>query len=104
MMALSSSMHGVEHAVGIAAALPVALANLLVEQRRILRRVNLDVLAAEPRQLGDLAPGEVDEIGEVGVAGRVRGARLLRIVVRGRLLRAEQRHLDRLASSGRAGR
>ena len=41
----------VEHLVGIAAALAVALANRLVEQRRVLRRVDLDVVAAEPPQL-----------------------------------------------------
>ena len=62
---------GVEHPIGIAAALAVALANRLVEQPGVLRRVDLDVLAAEPRQLGDLAAGEVDEVGEVGVARRV---------------------------------
>ena len=67
---------GVEQRVGIAAALAVALADRLVEERGVLRRVDLDVLAAEPDQLRDLAPGEVDEVGEVRVARRVRGLRL----------------------------
>ena len=39
---------GVEQAIRIAPALPVAFADLLVEERRILRCVNLDVLASEP--------------------------------------------------------
>ena len=80
---------GVEHLVRIAAALPVALADRLVEQRRVLRRVDLDVLAAEPAQLRDLAPREVHEVGQVGVARRVGAARLVRVVVGGRLLRAD---------------
>ena len=63
---------GVEQSIGIAAALAVALADRLVEQRRVLRRIDLDVLAAEPRQLGDLAAREVDEVGEIGVARRRR--------------------------------
>ena len=85
----------VEHLVRIAAALPVALADLLVEQRRILRRVDLHVLAAEPPQLLDLAPREVDEIREIGIARRVGAFRSLGVVVGRRLLRAEQRHLHR---------
>ncbi len=65
---------GVEQLVGIAAALPVAFANRLVEERGVLRRVDLDVVAAEPAQFRDLATREVHEIGEVGVACRVRAA------------------------------
>jgi hypothetical protein len=40
-------------------------------QRGVLRRVDLDVVAPEPLQFRDLAPGEVDEIGQVGVARRI---------------------------------
>ena len=93
---------GVEHLVGIAAALAVALANRLVEQRRVLRRVDLDVLAAQALQLGDLAPGEIHEVGEICVACRIRRARLVGIVVGRRLLRADQRDLDRLLRPARA--
>ena len=62
---------GVQHPVRIVAALAIALADRLVEQRRVLRRVDLDVFAPEPAQLLDLAPGEIDEIGQVGVARRI---------------------------------
>jgi hypothetical protein len=64
----------VEHPVGIAAALPIALANGLVEQRGVLRRVDLDILAPEPAQFLDLAAGEVDDVGQIGVARRVSAA------------------------------
>ena len=65
---------GVDEPVGVAAALPVALANRLVEQRGVLRRVDLDVFAPEAAQLLDLAAREVDEIGQVGVARRIGAA------------------------------
>ena len=68
---------GVEHLVGIAAALPIALADRLVEQRGVLRSVDLHVLAAEAPQLVDLTAREIDEVGEVRVARRVRAARLV---------------------------
>src|SRR6185295_9189873 len=45
---------GVEQAIGIAATLPVALAHLLVEERRVLRRIALDVGAAAPAHLRPL--------------------------------------------------
>ena len=64
----------VEHLVGIVAALAVAFANRLVEERGILRGVDLHVVAAEPPQFLDFPPREVDEIGQIGVAGRVRAA------------------------------
>ena len=65
---------GVEQPIGIAAALAVAFADRLVEQRRVLRRIDLHVLAAEAAELRDLAAGEVDEIREVGVPRRVGAA------------------------------
>ncbi len=86
----------VEHAIGIAAAGAVALADGLVEQPGILRGVNLDVLAAEARELGNLAAGEIHDVGKIGIERRVCPARLVRVVVGGRLLGAEEGHLDRL--------
>ena len=65
---------GIEHAVGIAPALSVALADGFVEQTGVLRCVDLDVLAAEAAELRDLAAREVHEIGEIGVARRIRSA------------------------------
>jgi hypothetical protein len=60
----------VQHPIRIRAAPAIAFADRLVEQRRVLRRVDLHVLAAEPRELGDLAPREVDQVGEIRVACR----------------------------------
>jgi hypothetical protein len=84
-----------EQRVRVAAALAVTLADRLVEERRVLRRVDLDVLAAESFELRDLATGEIDEVGEIGVPRRIRAARLVRVVIGRRLLRAEERHLGR---------
>ena len=81
---------GVEHLVRVAAALPVAVANALVEQARVLRRVDLDVLAAEAAKLCDFPAREVDEIRQVGVARRIRRRGALGVVVGGSLLGAEE--------------
>ena len=89
---------GVDEPVGIGAALDVARAQRGIEQRRVLGRVDLDVGAAQPHQLLDLAPVEVDHVGQVRVARRVGARRLLGIVVGGRLLGAEQGDLRRVAS------
>ena len=90
----------VDQPVGVAAALAVALAQGRVEEGRVLRRVDLHVRAAEPDQLGHLAPREVDDVGQVGVARRVGAGRLRRVVVGGGLLGADQRDLDRLRRAG----
>src|SRR5437660_5962880 len=62
----------VDQLLRVAAALPVALAHLRVEQRRVLGRVDLDVRAAEPDQLVHLAPGHVHDVGQVLVPARLR--------------------------------
>src|SRR4029453_16466342 len=86
----------VEHLVRVAAALPVPFANRFIQQRVVLWRVDLDVLTSESLQFLDLASCEVDEIREVGVTGGIRGPRLIRVVIRGCLLRAYERDLHRL--------
>ena len=60
-----------------------------------MRRIELDVGAAEPHELRHLGTQDVDDVGEVGVDGGVRAARLLGVVVRGRLLCVDQRDLER---------
>ena len=62
---------GIEHPVGIAAALPVALANGLVEKRRHTAARRFARIASEAAELRDFATREVDEVGEVGVASRI---------------------------------
>ena len=84
----------VQQAIRIAAALPVSVADRLVEQGGVLRRVDLHVLASKAPQFFDFAPREVDDIRQVRVARGVGALGLLGIVVRGRLLGAEQRDLD----------
>src|SRR5205823_12787114 len=83
----------VDHAVGVAPALLVALAHLGIEQRRVLGGVDLDVAAAQADQLLDLASGEIDHVGQIGVARGIGGLRLVGIVVGGGLLGADQRYL-----------
>jgi hypothetical protein len=56
---------------GIASALSVALAHLLVEQRGILRRVDLHVLAPEAGAARRSPAREVDEIRKIRVTCRV---------------------------------
>src|SRR6266853_550085 len=90
----------IEEAVGIIAPLPVALADLGIDQGGILRRVDLNVRAAQSEQFGYLVTKEIDEIGEKSVHGRVGAAGLLRIVVGRRLLRADQRRLGRMIGPG----
>ena len=87
---------GIEQPIGIASALPVALADCLVEERGVLRGIDLHVLAAQASQLGDLAPREVHEVRQIGVARGIGAAGLLGIVVGRRLLGADERDLDRL--------
>src|SRR5438309_4192938 len=87
---------GVDQPVGIAAARDVAGAQRRIKQGRILGRVDLDVHAAEPDQLLDLAAIEIHDVGQVGVARRVGARGLPRVIVGGRLLGAEQRDLRRL--------
>src|SRR5579859_204581 len=89
----------VDQLLGVAPALPVALAHGRVEKRPILRRVDLDVCAPEADELVDLAPGQVDDVGEVVVAGRIGGPGLFGVVIGGGLLRAEHRHLARPSRS-----
>src|SRR4051812_39511951 len=67
----------VEHLVRFAAALTIALADCLVEEARILRRIDLDVLAPETNQLGDLAAGGVPPGGDGSRAGAGGGAGLV---------------------------
>src|SRR4030095_3496564 len=76
-------------------ALPVPFANRLVEERRILRRIDLDVLAPEAPELFDFPSCEVDEISEIAVSSWVGGPGFVGVVVRGGLLRADERHFDR---------
>ena len=94
----------VEHPGRIAATLTVALADGFVEQRRILRRVDLHVLAAKAPELFDLTAREVHEVGEIRVASGVGRRRLVLVVVRGGLLGAHERHLDGAARPPRADR
>ena len=84
----------VDERVRIAAAFLVSIAHRGIQKRRVLRGVDLDIRAAEPDQLLDLAPREVDHVGEVGVARRVGAGGVLGIVVRRGLLRADQRDLQ----------
>ena len=53
----------VDQLLRVAPPLPVALANGGVEERPVLRRVDLDICAAEANQLVHLPPGEVDYVG-----------------------------------------
>src|SRR6266540_4009485 len=62
---------GVDEPIGIAAALAVALAERRVQKGRVLGGVDLDVRAAEPRQLFHLAAAQIDNVAEVGVAGGI---------------------------------
>ena len=89
----------VDHLLGIAAALPVALAHLRVEQRTVLRPVDLDVGAAQAHQLLHLAPRDVHDVRQERVPGRVSAGRLLGVVVGGRLLRADHGDLARLGGN-----
>src|SRR6185369_6297169 len=90
----------VDEPVGVAAALAVALAQRGVEQRGVLGRVDLYVGAAQAHQLLDLPPRHVDDVRQVGIARGIGAGGLLRIVVRRRLLRADQRDLGRPRRSG----
>src|SRR5260370_1803460 len=85
----------VDQLFGVGPPLPVAITHLGIEQGGVLGSIDLDVCAAQANQLFDLTPRDVDDIGQVLVAGLVCALRLLRVVVRGRLLRAEHRHLAR---------
>src|SRR5207245_3971591 len=71
----------VEQLVRIAAASPVTFPQIVVEQGRVLWRVDLDVGAAETAELRDLAASEVHDVGEVCVTRWIGVARLLRVVV-----------------------
>jgi hypothetical protein len=62
----------VEHLVRVAPSLAIAFANGVIQERGILRCIDLDVFAPESFQFRDLAAGEVDQVGEIGVAGRIR--------------------------------
>ena len=83
----------VDQLLGVAPPLAVALPHGGVEQRPVLRPVDLDIRAAEANQLVHLPPGEVDDVGQVSITGGVGVFRLFRVVVGGRLLCAEHRHL-----------
>src|SRR5579863_10608078 len=83
----------IEQAVGIVAALAVAFANLRIDQGGVLRRVDLNVGAAETNKFGDFIAKQIDEVGEKGVHGGIGSAGLLGIVVGRGLLGAQERRL-----------
>src|ERR1700674_850513 len=82
----------------VAPALPVTLAHRGVEERPVLRPVDLDIRAAEANQLLHLPPGGVDDVGQVSIPRRIGGLRLFGVVIGGSLLCAEHRHLARTPS------
>src|SRR5262245_47213047 len=83
----------IEQSVRVVAALAVAFAQVGVEQRRVLRRIDLNVDAAQPDQLLDFAAQDVDEVGQISVNSRVSARRLFGVVIGGGLLRADERGL-----------
>ena len=62
----------IQHPIRIAPALPIALADLFIEKCRVLRGVDLDVLAAKAGELGNLASGEIHDVGKIRVACGIR--------------------------------
>src|SRR5438067_13173839 len=87
---------GVDQPVGIAAARDVARPQRGIEQGRVLGRVDLNVRAAQPHQLLDLATIEVHDVGQEPVARRVGARGLSGVIVSRRLLGADQRDFRRL--------
>jgi len=98
--------HGVVHlhskvdeAIGVVAPLPVARANVGIEQGGVLGRIDLDVAATEAYQFRHLVFHDVHDVGEIGIDGRISARRFLRIVIRCSLLRANHRDLRRTVRS-----
>src|SRR5207302_9265686 len=89
----------VQQLIGIAAAPPVTLAQIAVEQGSVLWCIDLYIRAAEAAELLDLAAGEVDDVVQVGLARRIRAGGLLLVVVGRRLLSRDKGDLRR---AGRA--
>ena len=81
---------GVDELVGITSALAVSLSQLGIEKRGVLGGVDLDIGTAQPAELGDLAPAEIDDIRQVRIPTRVGGPGFFRIVVGGCLLGADE--------------
>src|SRR6266516_2146676 len=81
----------IQETIRIVSSLSVAFANFRIEQRRVLRSVDLDVGAAEFDQLLHLAAENVDHISKISVDCRIRSLRLVAVVVSRSLLGAEER-------------
>ena len=79
----------IQQPVGIVAALPVSFAQLRIQECGVLRRVDLDVGAAQANQLFHFIAQDIDQIGEVGVDGRISPGGFSAVVVSGGLLRAD---------------
>ena len=71
-----------------------------VDQQRIVRRVELDVRAAQPHQLGGLVAQDGGHVGHEVVERRVRARRPLRRPEVGEQRRARQRDLDLPVGAG----
>src|SRR6266550_8731170 len=52
----------IDQGLRVAAALAVSLAQLGVEERRVLGSIDLNVSAPEPNQLIDLSPAQIDHV------------------------------------------
>src|SRR5262249_59379932 len=94
----------IEQTVRVVAALAVAFAQVGVEQRRVLRRIDLNVDAAQPDQLFDFAAQDVNQVGQIRVYSRVSARRLFGVVIGGGLLRADERGLGGGRRFGAAAR
>ncbi len=86
----------IEQAVGIIAALPVPLPQLRIKQRGVLRRIDLNVRAAQANQLLHFSAQDVDQIGKVASICRIGAGGFLAVVVSRRLLCADQGGLGRM--------
>ncbi|MEZ4521501.1 MAG: hypothetical protein R3A46_07650 [Thermomicrobiales bacterium] len=88
----------VEQCVGVIPALSIAFTDLRVEQGGVLRRVDLDVRAAEPDEIRRPGPENIDDIGQVGLDRRVGASFDFGIVIGRGLLGADQRYLRRVVA------
>ena len=85
----------IDQLVRVVPTLAISLPHLRVEKSRVLWSVNLYVGAAQTNQFLYLTSREVHNVGQVGIAGRIRRSRFLGVVVGRRLLGTDHGHFSR---------
>ncbi len=83
----------VEQSVRVIAALAVSLADLGVDQGGVLRRIDLNVSAAQTNQFSHFIAKKIDQVGEKCVYRGIGASGFFGVVVRGSLLCTDERGL-----------